>query len=101
MCIRDRSIPSWGAPNVIAAMYGKPNKKGRFKIFAGESYVSLVRFSDKGVEIESIVPYGTSNHKESPHYDDQMDMYMKQELKKMTLDKDEILKQAKKTYHPL
>ncbi len=95
-----KSIPSWGGPNVLAAMYGKPNRKGRFKIFAGESYVSLVRFAEEGVQIETIVPYGTSNHKDSPHYDDQMEMYMKHELKKMTLNKDEIIKKAERTYHP-
>jgi len=96
----DKSIPMWGGPNVIAAMYGKPHKKGRFKIFAGESYVSLVRFTKEGVKIESIVPYGASNNPNSPHYDDQMDKYSKQELKKMSLKKEDVLKNATKTYHP-
>ena len=96
----DKSIPIWGGPNVIAAMYGKSFKKGRFKIFAGESYVSLVRFTKDGVQIESIVPYGSSNDPDSPHFDDQMEKYSKQELKKMSLKKEDILKNATRTYHP-
>jgi len=96
----DKSIPIWGTPNVIAAMHGLPHKKGRFKIFAGESYVSLVRFTDEGTQIESIVPYGSSNHSDSPHYDDQMEMYSRHELKKMSLKKEDVLKSAKRTYHP-
>ncbi len=96
----DKKIPIWGTPNVLAAMHGKPYKKGRFKIWAGESYVAIVRFTPQGVQFESIVPYGTSNHPESPHYDDQMEMYSRQELKKMTLNREEVLKNAKRTYHP-
>ena len=96
----DKRIPIWGTPNVIASMHGKPQKDGRFKIFAGESYVSLVRFTETGVEIESIVPYGASNNPDSPHYTDQMEMYSRHELKKMTLDKNEIMKNASRTYHP-
>lgn len=96
----DKVIPMWGSPNVIAAMYGKPYKKGRFKIFAGESYVSLIRFTEEGVQIESVVPYGTSTHPESPHYDDQMEIYSQQKLKKMSMNKDEIIKNATRTYHP-
>ena len=81
-------------------MHPIPHKKGRFKILAGESYISLVRFTPDGVTIETSVPYGTSNHKSSPHYDDQMELYRNQKLKKMTLDKAEVLKNTKRAYHP-
>lgn len=96
----DKRIPIWGSPNVIASMHGQPDKKGRFKIFAGESYVSLIRFGEDGVEIESITPYGTSNHSDSPHYTDQMELYSKHGMKKMSLKKEEVMKNVEKSYHP-
>ena len=96
----DKEIPIWGSPDVIAAMHPVPHKKGKFKIIAGESYIGLIRFTPEGVKIETSVPYGSSNHKDSPHYADQMELYRQQKLKKMTLDKEEIIKNAKRTYHP-
>ena len=96
----DKSIPIWGTPNVITAMHGRPMKNGRFKVIAGESYIGLVRFTDSGVEIESVSPYGASADPESPHYTDQMEMYGRRELKKMSLKKEFVLKNAKRSYHP-
>jgi len=93
-------LPMPGNQDVIAAMYSKPYKKGKFKTNQGESYILLVRFSEKGVELESINAYGASNHKKSPHFTDQMEKYTNQELKKMSLSKEEALKNAVKIYAP-
>ena len=46
------------------------------------------------------MPYGASSKPESPHYTDQMEMFVNKELKPMTLDKEEIYKNAAKIYHP-
>jgi len=97
----DISLPMSGGPDVLAAMYCKPYKKGQLRTFAGESYIQMVRFSDKGIEIESINAFGASNKEDSPHYADQMERYTKQELKTMTLDKETIMKNAERVYHPM
>ncbi len=55
-----------------------------------------MRFSKDGVEIESIVPYGASDNPDSPHFTDQMEMFTKGQLKHMTLDKDELYRDAEK-----
>jgi acyl-homoserine lactone acylase PvdQ len=60
----------------------------------------LVRFSEKGTEIESVISYGSSDHPTSPHYGDQMELYSTFQTKKMTLNKDEVYATAKKVYHP-
>ena len=44
--------------------------------------------------------YGASNRPESPHYTDQMEMYARQKLKVMTLDKEAVLRGAERVYHP-
>ena len=77
-----------------------PYKEGMRKVVSGESYIELVKFTKEGVEIESIISYGSSDHKQSKHFNDQMEYYANQKTKKMTFDKREIYKKAKKVYHP-
>jgi acyl-homoserine-lactone acylase len=97
----DRAEPIGGMPEVLAALYTKKYKKKYRQSFLGDSFIMFVTYNKDGVEkIESVNCYGASNRPESPHYDDQMSMYVNQELKSMSLKKEEILKDAEKSYHP-
>ena len=95
-----KEIPIWGMPDVITAMTSSKHKDGKRKIVHGESYIQLVKFSDGKAHIESIMSYGNSENPDSPHYDDQMEMFAKFETKKMTFDKELIYKNAKRIYRP-
>ena len=94
------SLAVGGGPDVLAALHSSKAENGQTRARAGDSYISLIRFSDEGVEIESVNAYGTSAHPDSPHYTDQMEMYTQQQLRPMTLDKDKVLKEAVRIYHP-
>jgi len=94
------NLPVGGAPDVLAAMYSKKQKDGTYRAHAGESYIELVRFSSNGVEIESVNSYGASAAKKAKHSTTQMDFYANNKLKKMTLNKEEVLKNAVKIYTP-
>ena len=96
----NKELPSFGLPDVVTAMHSRSFRNGKVKVVAGESYIELVKFSKSGVEIESIISYGSSENKESEHFDDQMEMYLNFETKKMTFDKDKIYKVSKKVYNP-
>ncbi|MCH1547753.1 MAG: penicillin acylase family protein [Flavobacteriaceae bacterium] len=96
----EKEIGIFGLPDVITAMKGSKYINGKIKITHGESYISLVKFSPKGVEIESIISYGSSDDPNSKHYNDQMDLYSKFKTKKMSLDKEENYKNAVKIYNP-
>ena len=96
----DKEIPIWGLPDVITAMSSKPYKNGMVNVFAGESYIGLVRFTDDGPIMESIISFGNSDNPDSEHYTDQMEKYSKFQTKKMTFDKNIIYSQAKKIYNP-
>jgi len=96
----DKSYPMAGAPDVLAAMHTDYYKDGILKTRHGESYIELVKFSDEGVEIESVNTFGASSKKDSPHYADQMELFVNQKTKKMTLDRETIFKEAKSIYHP-
>ncbi len=94
-------LPLPGLPDVLAPMYSIPYKDGMYKGNQGDAYIELVRFTKDGPIIESLNVYGASARKDSPHYTDQMDMYVKQQTKTMTLNKATVYQQAVKKYNPL
>lgn len=93
-------LPVSGGPDVLAALGAKKMENGQLRAASGDSYIGLVRYSADGVEIETINAYGASSKENSPHFTDQMEMYVNRELKKMTLNKEEVYKNAKRIYHP-
>ena len=96
----DKELPLPGLPDVLAAMYSNPYKNGMVRGYSGDAYIELVRFTKDGPIIESVNAYGASSRKDSPHYTDQMEMYIHQQTKPMTLDKATIYQQAERIYHP-
>ncbi len=97
----DKEVPANGILDVITAMDARPYKYGRVKAYQGESLIMLVRYPKEGLPIiETINVYGASNQRDSPHYADQMFMFSKKQRKPMTLDIDEVRKNAKSIYHP-
>ena len=96
----DKELQIWGLPDVITAMSSRPYKDGMHKVFAGESYIGLVRFTKDGPIMESIMSFGNSDDPSSDHYTDQMEMYSKFQTKKMIFDKKEIYSKAKSIYSP-
>ncbi len=97
----DKELPISGMADVLRAMYTVPHKNGTRKGYQGESYIALVKFKKNQLpEIESVINFGASNHADSPHFADQMEMFSKQQLKPMTLDKATVLKNAKRVYCP-
>lgn len=96
----EKVLPIWGIDDVLTTIRSIPWENGRRKAAQGESYILMVKFGDGLPEIESINVYGASNRPESPHYADQMERFLSRDLKPMTLDKAEVLKKAKRVYHP-
>ena len=96
----DKEIPIWGMPDVITAMNASNYKDGKIRVTHGESYIQFAKFTENKTEIESIISYGASDHKDSEHYSDQMDIYKNFGTKKMSFDKEFNYKNAKKIYNP-
>jgi acyl-homoserine-lactone acylase len=97
------NLPAWGIPDVIAAEIGTPQKDGTYKIMAGESYIMYVQFdpNTRQVSLETVHAYGSSSVPTSPHYTDQMEMFLAQKTKPMTFDRATIYNTAKRIYHPV
>jgi acyl-homoserine-lactone acylase len=96
------NIPASGLVEVSRASENKlvDKKRGIFRITGGDGYIQMNRYSKEGVEVNSINAYGASAHPESKHYNDQMEMFEKEQFKPMTFDKTYILKTAERVYHP-
>jgi acyl-homoserine-lactone acylase len=97
----NKEYPLGGFPDVLSPQWTAPMKNGRLKSIGGDGLIMFVRFAKEGLpKIETINMYGASSHPESKHFDDQVEMYLQQKTKRMTLDKKEVYKNAEKIYHP-
>jgi acyl-homoserine-lactone acylase len=97
----DDARPAWGIPDVLTAENTVPYKNGLRKINSGDAYICFVRYPKDGLPIiESVNAFGASNKPGSPHYKDQMSMFLNLQTKPMTLNKEEVLKKAERIYHP-
>ena len=92
-------LPVEGLPDVIAALNTR-SYGDKVRASHGDSHVMMIRYDKDGPIIESINAYGASNRPDSPHYTDQMELYVKHGLKPMTLNKEKIYKEAESIYHP-
>jgi acyl-homoserine-lactone acylase len=98
----DENWPQSGMPDVLAAVHTEKFGEAQRKMNSGDAYIGFVRFPKNGSLplIETVNTFGASSVKGNKHYADQRAMYQAQQVKKMTLDKEEVLKNAESIYHP-
>jgi len=97
-----KTVRLGGIADVLAASASEWDAEaGTMNCKGGDSYLQLVSFSKEGLpHIESLMAGGNCDRPDSPHFNDQMDLLAGHKTKPMTLDKEEILKNAKLVYHP-
>lgn len=88
---------TWGMLPSYTGRYFKGTKK-RYGV-NGNSFICAVEFGDK-VKAKSLLAGGQSGDPNSKHFKDQMDMYTKGQFKDVLFYKEDVLKNAEKTYHP-
>jgi len=97
----DKEWPLGGFPDLLSPQWTAPYKNGKLKSIGGDGLIMFVRFTREGLpKIETINMYGASARPGNKHFDDQVDMYLQQKTKPMTLDKGTVYKYAEKIYHP-
>lgn len=88
---------SWGQlPSYNSRYYSGTNK--RYGV-AGNSFVCAVEFGKK-IKAKSLLAGGNSGDPKSKHFTDQLEMYTKGQFKEVLFYKEDVLKNAEKTYHP-
>lgn len=93
--------PQAGISDVLAAVMSEPYKNGLRRMNSGDAYIGFVRFPVKGYPlIETVNTFGASADPKSPHFADQRPLFQAQQLKKMTLSREEVLRLAVRVYYP-
>ena len=97
----DKEWPLGGFPDLLSPQWTEPYKNGELKSIGGDGLIMFVRFTKTGLpKIETINMYGASAKPGNKHFDDQVEMYLQQKTKPMTLDKATVYKNAESIYHP-
>jgi acyl-homoserine-lactone acylase len=95
------SLPVGGLAEVLRAVDVKFDKKRKiFKMYSGDGYMQMARFGRDGVQLETISPYGASSKPKSPHYTDQMELFVQEKTKPMPLDRKAVEAMSKRRYRP-
>ena len=101
----DVDLPLGGAPDVLRAIYADRDgisKDGVMNAFAGDTHIMYADWDAAGeLVLKSIHQYGAATLDEnSPHYNDQVPLFVRGEYKKMPMTLEEVLPHAKRDYRP-
>jgi len=92
-----------GGPDILHAVYGKKDEAtGRLHGQAGDTLVIMARWDKAGqVHSEAIHQFGSATSIESsPHYADQVPLFVERKLRPVWLDEAEIRKNLEREYRP-
>ncbi len=97
----DKEWPLWGFPDLLSPQWTSTYKDGKLKSVGGDGLIMFIRFQKNALpQIETVNMYGASAKKGNKHFDDQVEMYIQQKTKRMTLKKEEVYKMAERVYWP-
>ena len=88
---------SWGSLPSFKSSYQNDSKK-RYG-YNGNSFVCVVEFGSK-IKAKSLLAGGNSGDINSKHFDDQAEMYQKGQFKDVLFYKEDVIKNAERTYNP-
>ena len=96
-------LPAYGGTDALrAATVWEPQDDGRMRVRHGDSFIMLVNWDKTGkVWSKSIQPYGSAtNRPGSPHYTDQMKLFLDRKFKPVHFEWAEAVATAKRRYRP-
>jgi acyl-homoserine-lactone acylase len=97
------NLPANGGTDTLrAATVWDPQDNGQMRVKHGDSFIMLVNWDNTGkLSSQSIQPYGSAtNRPESPHYTDQMQLFLDRKFKPVYFEWADALKNAKRRYRP-
>jgi acyl-homoserine-lactone acylase len=95
-------LPLRGFADMLSPSYPKRMPgKFVFKPEYGDTYTMFGVFGKNGLEqLQALQPCGNSLNPASKHYNDQIELFSKQQMRPLSLKKEEVMKRADKIYHP-
>ncbi len=95
------NLPANGGTDTLrAATTWEPQPDGRMRVKHGDSFIMLVTWDPSGhVRSQSIQPYGAAtNRPDSPHYTDQMKLFVERRFKPVHFDSIDLARHARRAY---
>jgi|CXWL01.1.fsa_nt_gi acyl-homoserine-lactone acylase len=95
------NLPANGGTDTLrAATTWDPQPDGQMRVKHGDSFIMLVNWDKAGrVSSQSIQPYGAAtNRPNSPHYTDQMKLFVEHRFKPVHFDRNDLAIHAKRAY---
>ena len=101
----DADMPLSGGPDVLRAIYADRDgvaKDGVMNAFAGDTHIMVAEWDEAGeLRLDSILQYGAATTRpDSPHYDDQVELFAKGGYKRMPMTESEVRAVAVEVYRP-
>ena len=88
----DLDLPANGGGDelgIFRSLWFVPSEDGKFEALGGDSYVAAIEFSDP-VRAMVLMSYGNATQPESPHIGDQLQLFVRQELRPVWRTRQEI-----------
>jgi acyl-homoserine-lactone acylase len=96
-------VPVGGCPSVLGCFrvlsFDEDEEAGKQVAAGGDGWVLAVEFSDPP-RAYSILAYGQSSKEDSPHFNDQAEMFAQGRFKRVAFTEEEIEAQLIRSYHP-
>ncbi len=96
-------LPVDGGPDILRAIYPeKIRKDGKLYAFAGDTYIAVVEWDEKGeISAKVIHQFGSATNDEtSAHYNDQVPLFANKQFRPALMDRDDILNNLERRYSP-
>lgn len=97
------NLPADGGTDTLrAATVWEPMDNGQMRVRHGDSFIMLTSWDKAGkLTSQSIQPYGSAtNRPDSPHYTDQMQLFLDRKFKPVHFEWADAVKNAKRRYRP-
>lgn len=97
------NLPANGGTDTLrAATVWEPQESGQMRVRHGDSFIMLTSWDKTGkLTSQSIQPYGSAtNRPDSPHYTDQMQLFLDRKFKPVHFEWADAIKHAKRRYRP-
>lgn len=95
-------LPLGGGPDVLRAIYGRPDKDGRLRAFIGDSYIMFMDWDRSGkLTSRSVHQFGAATlNPASRHYADQTSLFAAGKTKPVLFTEEQLAGNIERTYRP-